>query len=96
MPAERLTMRKIREILRMNALGLSTRQIGHSLQVARSSVGEYLKRAAAAGLSWPLPEELDEMCFVKHYSPKKSSQNPHEPMGKYSYLFCRMSAFFIR
>jgi transposase len=62
-------MRKIREILRMNALGLSTRQIGHSLQVARSSVGEYLKRAAAAGLSWPLPEELDETAIERRLFP---------------------------
>ena len=69
MPAERLTMRKIREILRMNALGLSTRQIGHSLQVARSSVGEYLKRAAAAGLSWPLPEALDETAIERRLFP---------------------------
>jgi transposase len=62
-------MRKIREILRMNALGLSARQIGHSLQVARSSVGEYLKRAAAAGLSWPLPEELDETAIERKLFP---------------------------
>ena len=68
MPAERLTMRKIREILRMNALGLSARQIGHSLQVARSSVGEYLKRAAA-GLSWPLPEDLDETAIERKLFP---------------------------
>jgi len=62
-------IRKIREIVRMNALGLSTRQIGHSLQVARSSVGEYLKRAAAAGLSWPLPEELDETTIERKLFP---------------------------
>jgi len=54
-------MRKIREILRLRwGCGLSARQIARSLKIARSSVAEYLRRATAAGLSWPLPEELDE------------------------------------
>jgi transposase len=53
-------MRKIKETLRMNALGLSARKIGPSLGIAKSTVNEYLKRAAAAGLRWPLPEELNE------------------------------------
>ncbi len=55
MPAERLPMRRIKEIIRLSwGCGLSARQ------VARSTVGEYLRRARAAGLSWPLPGELDE------------------------------------
>lgn len=60
MPAERLSMRKIKETLRMNALGLSARKIGRSLGIAKSTVNEYMKRAAAAGLAWPWPEEWDE------------------------------------
>lgn len=61
MTTERLAIRKMRESFRMNALGLSTRQICHSLQVARSSAGEYFRKAAAARLSWPLLEALDEI-----------------------------------
>ena len=61
MPAERLLMRKIRDILRLRwECRLSARQIARSLRVARSTVAEYLRRAREAGLSWPLPEELDE------------------------------------
>jgi len=54
-------MRKIREILRLRwAQGLPVRAIGHSVGVSHSTVVDTLNRARAAGLSWPLPEELDE------------------------------------
>lgn len=60
MPTERLSMRKIREVFRLKfAFGLSDRQIARSCSIARSTVGEYLRRFTAAGLSWPLPPELD-------------------------------------
>ena len=61
MPAERLPMRKIKEILRLKwDCRLSNRQIARSCNIARSTVAEYFRRAQAAGLSWPLPEGLDE------------------------------------
>jgi len=69
MPAERLSMRKMREVLRLKwALGLSARQVAGSAGLARSTVGEYLRRAEAAGLSWQEVEtltdgELDEKLF---------------------------------
>ena len=43
MPAERLPMRKVREVLRLFALKLSCRQIAESLRMARSTVAEYLR-----------------------------------------------------
>jgi transposase len=61
MPAKRLSMRKIKEILRLkHKVGLSARQIARSCSISRSTVSEYLSRAAAAGLSWPLEEGMDE------------------------------------
>ena len=61
MPAERVTMRKIKDILRLTwACGLSNRQGAASCGVARSTVAETLYRATAAGLSWPFPEDLDD------------------------------------
>jgi len=61
MPAERLSMRKISEILRLKwEQGLSNRKIAQSCAVSRSAVSDYLQRAEAAGLSWPLPAELEE------------------------------------
>ncbi len=56
----RLPMRKIAEALRLKAAGLSTRKIAASLSIGQSTVSEYLKRADRAGLSWPLPADLNE------------------------------------
>jgi DNA-binding transcriptional regulator LsrR (DeoR family) len=54
-------MRKIREMLRLKwDCGLSQRQIAQSCNVARPTVTEYLQRAQAAGVAWPLPAELDD------------------------------------
>jgi transposase len=56
-----LTMRKIKEILRLRwALGLSERQTGASLKIAHSTVGEYVKRAQRAGLDWAQAESMTE------------------------------------
>jgi transposase len=61
MPAKReLTMRQIRQMLRLHHDGVSAREIGRTLGVARSTIQDNLKRAAAAGLAWPLEAELTE------------------------------------
>src|ERR1051325_9755970 len=60
MPAERVSMRGVREILRLKHGGASDRQIARSLSLARSTVGLTLQRAAAAGLCWPLPATLTD------------------------------------
>src|SRR5260370_41359462 len=60
MPAERVPMRSVREILRLRAEGLSDRAIARSTRLARSTVRDYGGRAGAAGLSWPLPEGLTD------------------------------------
>lgn len=54
-------MRKVKEILRLrHACGLSERQIAESCNLSKGSVSNYLRRAEAVNLSWPLPEELDD------------------------------------
>ncbi|MDZ4184162.1 MAG: IS21 family transposase [Desulfuromonadales bacterium] len=53
-------MRKLIEILRLNAAGLSARQIARGCGIARSTVAEYLERMGAAGVRWPLPPEVQE------------------------------------
>ena len=55
------SMRQIKEILRLKFQHqLSIREIARSCAVPASTVGDYLKRAEVAGLSWPLPEEWTE------------------------------------
>ena len=61
MAQNKLSMRQIQEILRLKHQNqLSVREIARSCGLPASTVGDYLKRAAAAGLSWPLPEGQSE------------------------------------
>jgi transposase len=53
-------MRKIKEVLRLQAGGMSNRQIARSLSIARPTVADYLRRSAALGLTWPLAPQWDE------------------------------------
>jgi transposase len=65
-------MRKIRELLRLKFdLGLSIHKIAASLSIARSTVTECLWRAADAGITWPLPQALDEGELEARLYPKK-------------------------
>jgi transposase len=64
-------MRKIREVLRLKlALKLSDRQIAKSAKLSRSTINGYIGRAEAAGLSWPLPEDLDDEALETKLYPK--------------------------
>ena len=61
MPTERLSMRQIREILRLHhSVGMSQRAVARSLNLAQGTVSKYLNRTRRAGLTWPLPPELDD------------------------------------
>ena len=54
-------MRKLREVLRLRfELKLGYQQIGRSCSIGVSTVHKYLKRAEAAGITWPLPGDWDE------------------------------------
>ncbi len=69
MPTERLSMRRIRQVLQLHFdAQASARTIAGTLGVGRSTVQDYVARAAASGLVWPLaPEltddELEQMLF---------------------------------
>ena len=61
MAATRLSMRTIKEILRLKwEHHLSKKQIAVSCNIARSTISDYLRRAQQAGLTWPLPEDIDD------------------------------------
>jgi len=53
-------MRKIRDVLRLSAAGLSKRQIAASLGIGPTAAGACLRRAREAGVGWPLPDDLDD------------------------------------
>jgi transposase len=84
MPAKReLTMRQLRHMLRLAHEGVSAREMGRRLGVARSTIQDNLKRAAAAGLSWPLPEDLTddalEQRLFTHAGVKTGARRRVEP-----------------
>lgn len=74
-------MRKVREVLRLKfQLGLSDRDIAKSCRVGKTTVGEYIQRAKDAGLSYPLPEDLDdEALAAKLFLVKEKSESKPLP-----------------
>ena len=71
MAQERLSMRKIKEVLRLKwACGLPNRAVAASCRISTSSVSDYISRAKVAGLSWPLPDDLDEAALRARLFPE--------------------------
>ena len=71
MPAPRLSMRKIREVLRLkHEQGLTHRAVAQACTVGVGTVTLYLRRARALGLAWPLPAELDDAALEARLFPR--------------------------
>ena len=61
MPASSLSMRKIKEVLRLKwGNSLSDRKIAQRCNISRPAVVSYVDRATLTGLSWPLPESMTD------------------------------------
>ena len=77
MPAERVSMRKIRDALRLtHAMGMSRRLVGEATGIGKTAVGEYVRRAAVAGLSWPIPDEIDDGELERRLFPRADTASP--------------------
>jgi len=93
MPNRRLSLRKVKEILRLKLqCGISEREISRNCRVSRSTVSDYLRRAAAAKLRWTevslLPEnQIEERLFPTEHIP--SSVKRQAPDCKYIYTQLR-------
>ena len=62
MPTKRLSMRQLREILRLKLQAdLSIRQIHRSLRVSVGAVSKVLSKANEMNLSWPDVNQLDDV-----------------------------------
>jgi transposase len=76
-------MRKIRDVLRLRAEGLSERKIAASLGIGHSGAGDAIRRARRAGLTWPLPsdltdEGLEQLLYAKPAAAlDKATQRPY-------------------
>lgn len=93
MVQERLSMRKIREILRLKwECKLPLRSVARSCNAGYGTVCEYIQRAQTAGLSWPLPEgvgddQLDRLLFPDSH---RQHTNVLRPMPDWSVVHAEL------
>ena len=82
MSNRRLSVRKIKEILRLKLdCGISEREIARSCQISRSTVADYIRRATAAGLNWSgatalAQTQLEERLFPTEHIPSSVKRPP--------------------
>jgi transposase len=62
-------MRKIRDVLRLSAAGMSKRKIAASLGVSATAAGDCIRRARHVGLTWPLPDGLTDEALERRIFP---------------------------
>jgi len=81
-------MRRIREVLRLRHQGLTERVIARTLGVSNGVVHGYVRRARLAGLSWPLPEGMDDegLELLLFPAPTAASQSDRRPVPDWVYV----------
>ena len=85
MTAERLTMRQVREVLRLKwERGYSDRKAAFACGVSRPTVKLTVERAIAAGLGWPLPVELDDAALERRLFPPAPRPGQSRPLPDYA------------
>ena len=86
MPTQRLSMRRIREVLRLRHQGLTERVIARMLGASNGVVHGYVRRARLVGLSWPLREGLDDegLELLLFPAPMAASQSDRRPAPDWS------------
>lgn len=91
MPAGRLLMRQVREVLRLkHACGAPERQIATSVGIGRTAVGEYLRRAAAIGITWPVPDGMDDAELERRLFTPPSFDPPSRPTPDWTYVHAEL------
>jgi transposase len=77
-------MRHVRDVIRMKAVGLASREIARRIGVAPSTVRLTIRRAAATGLSWALPDDLTDAALEAWLFAKEGngSRQGHRRIGE--------------
>jgi transposase len=92
MAKPRLSMRKIKEVLRLkHTCALSERQIAQICQISRSTAAEYLDRAEKAGIGWPLPDGLTDQELEQRLFPPQAPSSP-KPLPDFEYIYRELKA----
>jgi transposase len=81
-------MRRIREVLRLRHQGLTERVIARMIGVSNGVVHGYQRRARLAGLTWPLPDGLDDdsLELLLFPAPTAASQSGRRPEPDWIYV----------
>ena len=92
MAKDRLSMRKFKEILRLKFdHDLTNRQIGKSCAISHVTVGKYLDLAQKAGITWPIPDDMDDAQLEHRLHANLSRTTTDKPgMPPMEYLFKEM------
>ena len=91
MPRKRMSMRKIREVLRLRQeSGLSVRAIAAACHLGRSTIQEYLQRSESAGLAWPLPPDLTDEELEAQLFPQAFVPSAERVLPDMAYIACEL------
>jgi len=87
MARRRISMRKMKEVLRLKfEVGLTYEEIAQSCNIGSTTVGEYLRRAKDAGLTWPVPEDMDDASLEKLLYPRSPGPAINRPVPDWEYV----------
>lgn len=84
-------MVKYREALRLHAMGVSIRNIAFSCRCSTATVRAVAGRAKAAGIEWPLPEEMGDHAIREVIYPPKSKADPDKAPIDHDHVDAEMS-----
>lgn len=75
MLGKRITMRKIRDVLRLRlSASLSISAINRSTKLSVGGIHKLLTRAKALQLNWPLPDDLDDNRLTQLFYPRADTR----------------------
>jgi len=86
LPRPHVTMHKIREILRLDHEGLSQREIAASMAIPKTTVCDYLRRARAAGVTFPLEDDVDDEILRDALFGERPTPGSDRPMPDFAHV----------
>jgi transposase len=84
-------MRTVREILRLRlGVGLSADKVASSCKISKATVLTYEKRFHDSGLSWPLPDDMDDTALKRAIRKPRAKGKPRRELPDMTYLIEEM------
>ena len=86
MPGRRMNTRAIKEVLRLKSLNFSLREISRSVNIAKSSVHDLVRKAEDANIGWPLPEDIDDEALERLLYPEPVEVRGGKVVPQWSFM----------